>query len=158
MHSILEKALQSEVRNLNDEDDLIDDTKMTPIFEKMKKISEEFDVEQPTTPPKPSLFWRGDGGLEFFTNDETGELIKLEPNTNFQQFPFIILVNTVVKKIFILRTKDHVSQRTIFLAAKSASNLNSNKFKNEFTIRNVVDPLEKEMILDKVGIIQEISA
>jgi hypothetical protein len=38
------------------------------------------------------------------------------------------------------------------------SNINTNRFKNEFSIRDVQDPMEREMILEKIGIILKIDA
>jgi hypothetical protein len=145
------------VRKLVEEDDLIDDSKMKPIFQHIKKISEDFITEEQTKISQPQVYLAERGGLEYFTIEEGGELLSLEPRTNFDQYPLFILVNTILKKIFVLVLKENVSQRSIFLAGRSATNLNSNRFKNEFTIRNVLDPLEREMILEKIGMIQEIS-
>ena len=96
------------------------------------------------------------GGLEFHTIDMSGNMITLEPMTDFSTHSVLILVNSIIKRIFIIQLKDSVTQRFIFLASRTASNLNSNRFKNEFKIRNVTDPLEREMILEKIGIIQKI--
>ena len=83
-------------------------------------------------------------------------MITLEPMNDFSTHSVLILVNSIIKRIFTIQLKDSVPQRLIFLASRTASNLNSNRFKNEFKIRNVTDPLEREMILEKIGIIQKI--
>jgi hypothetical protein len=46
----------------------------------------------------------------------------------------------------------------MFHAGTAASNINTNRFKNRFSIRDVSDPMEVELILEKVGIIHEISS
>ena len=85
-----------------------------------------------------------------------GKLISLEPSDDPTAHSVLILINRILKRIFLIRLKETTPQRLMFLAGRSASNLNTNRFKNEFTIRNVSDPLECEMILEKIGIIQNI--
>ena len=54
--------------------------------------------------------------------------------------------------------KDSVPHRLIFLASTAVSNINTNRFKNEFSTRDVQDPMEREMILEEIGIILKIDA
>ncbi|MFW9903880.1 MAG: hypothetical protein ACFFFH_06070 [Candidatus Thorarchaeota archaeon] len=151
-HATIEKALKEEIETIYIEDNLTDPTIMERILKRIKDItSSEIPVE-PVTPyyiPKR-------GGLEFFTVNTDGELITLKPSDDFTTHPVIILINGVIKRILLIKLDDNVPQRLMFLAGRTASNLNSNRFKNEFTIRDVTDPIEREMILEKIGTIQKI--
>ncbi|MHA1971786.1 MAG: hypothetical protein ACTSW1_02265 [Candidatus Hodarchaeales archaeon] len=156
-HGQIERTLQNAVRMLQKEQDLSDEKKLTKIFEDVKKVLAETIIseEMPITQVPKMLAEKG--GLEYFTIEDEGKLLELEPNQDFSSHPILILVNSVLKKILVIKLQDNIPQRLLFLAGRSASNLNSNRFKNEYNIRNVLDPLEREMILEKIGLIQEIA-
>jgi len=156
-HSQIEKTLQNAVRSLEKEQDLSDEKKLKLIFEDIKKVlSETIITEEPQVTPKPIMLAKK-GGLEYYTIKDEGELVELESYKDFSSHQVLILVNSILKKILVIKLKDNIPQRLFFLAGRSASNLNSNRFKNEYNIRNVLDPLEREMILEKIGLIQKIS-
>ena len=155
LHSSIEKTLRDATLNIKAEQDLSDPAIMTPILEKMKSIpSDQADTEI----AEESYYIPEKAGLGFYTVDEEGQLITLEPSDDLTPYPVLILINGVVKRIFIIKMKDERLQKLMFLAGSTASSLNSTRFKNEFTIRDVTDPLEREMILEKIGIIQKISS
>ncbi|NHJ03112.1 MAG: hypothetical protein EAX86_13325 [Candidatus Heimdallarchaeota archaeon] len=155
LHSSIEKELKEATIGIKAEQDLSDPAIMRPILDKMKNLPQELDeeaeiVEEPYYIPEKA-------GLSFYTIDEEGELISLEPSDDLTPYSVLILVNGVVKRIFVIKLRDERLQKLMFLAGSCASSLNSTRFKNEFTIRDVTDPLEREMILEKLGIIREIS-
>jgi hypothetical protein len=151
-HATIEKALKEEIQTVYIEDNLTDPTIMERILKRIKDISSQKIPVETETP----LYIPERGGLEFFTINAEGELITLKPSDDFTIHPVIILINGVIKRILLLKLDDHAPQRLMFLAGRTASNLNTNRFKNEFTIRDVTDPIEREMILEKIGTIQKI--
>lgn len=151
-HTAIEKALKEEISTIYIEDNLSDITIMNRILTRVKEITQIPSAEEVPTPS----YIPERGGLEFYTINTEGDLITLETTSDLTAHPVLILINSVVKRIFLIKLNDSVPQRLSFLAGRSASNLNTNRFKNEFTIRNVSDPIEREMILEKIGIIQKI--
>ena len=151
-HTAIEKALKEEISTIYIEDNLSDSTIMNRILTRVKEITQIPSEEEVPTP----YYISERGGLEFYTINKEGDLITLETSSDLTAHPVLILINSVVKRIFLIKLNDSVPQRLAFLAGRSASNLNTNRFKNEFTIRNVSDPIEREMILEKIGIIQKI--
>ncbi|MFX0125619.1 MAG: hypothetical protein ACFFAE_18495 [Candidatus Hodarchaeota archaeon] len=151
-HAIIEKALKEEIRTIHIEDNLTDPTIMERILKRIKEIS---SLEIPVEPATP-YYIPEKGGLEFCTINSEGELITLKPSDDLTTHPVLILINGVIKRILLIKLDDSTPQRLMFLAGRTASNINSNRFKNEFTIRDVSDPIEREMILEKIGTIQKI--
>lgn len=152
-HTIIEKALKEEIRTIHIEDNLTDPTIMKRILSRIKEISATEEIPSYTEKP---YYIPERGGLEFHTVNSEGELITLEPSDDLTSHPVLILINGVIKRILLIKLDDSAPQRLLFLAGRTASNLNSNRFKNEFTIRDVTDPIEREMILEKIGTIQKI--
>ncbi len=150
-HSIIEKALKEEIRTIHIEDNLADPTIMNRILNRIKESVKEIPISK-----VPPYYIPERGGLEFYTINMEGDLITLKPSDDFLVHSVLILINGVIKRIFLIKLKDSAPQRLMFLASRSASNLNTNRFKNDFTIRNVSDPIERELILEKIGIIQRI--
>ncbi len=152
-HSSIEKALKEEIRTIHIEDNLSDPTIMNRILDRITDILTTAEVP---VPPETPYYIPERGGLEFYTISTDGDLIKLEASDDLTAHSVLMLINAVVKRIFLIKLDDSTPQRLMFLAGRSASNLNTNRFKNEFTIRDVSDPIEREMILEKIGIIQKI--
>ena len=98
------------------------------------------------------------GGLEFFTVNTEGELREIDPGVELESLSILIMINTILKRIFLIRLKDSIPHRLMFLASTSVSNLNTNRFKNEFSVRDVQDPMEREMLLENIGSIQNVGA
>ncbi len=130
---------------------------MQRILNHMKEVSQSADIKILPSPEEPPVYIPEKGGVELYTIDEGGELLTVEPKSDLAKQSVLIVCNNVIKRMFIMKLNDESPQRLMFLAGKTASNLNSNRFKNEFSIRNVSDPLEREMLLEKIGIIQKIS-
>lgn len=155
-HGAIETALKKEAKSIREESELSNPVTMKNLLNRIKEITKDISLEEGVAPVEPPHYVAERGGLEFHTIDMSGNLITLEPMTDFSTHSVLILVNSIIKRIFTIQLRDSVPQRLIFLASRTASNLNSNRFKNEFKIRNVTDPLEREMILEKIGIIQKI--
>lgn len=155
-HSAIEKALKEEISTIHIEDNLSDPTIMNRILSRIKEISQVTSTEELTAVGETPSYIPERGGLEFYTIDTESNLVKLEPTSDLADHSVLILINSIVKRIFLIKLNDSAPQRFMFLASRSASNLNTNRFKNEFAIRNVSDPIERELILEKIGIIQKI--
>jgi hypothetical protein len=154
-HSTIETALKEEASAIREEKELSDPTIMKRVLARIQEISKDLSIEGEDLTVEPPHYIAERGGLEFHTIDMGGNLITLEPNADLTVHSILILINSIIKRIFIIKLKESVPQRLAFIAGRTASNLNSNRFKNEFNIRNVTDPLEREMILEKIGIIQK---
>ncbi|UCE14129.1 MAG: hypothetical protein JSV04_02865 [Candidatus Heimdallarchaeota archaeon] len=155
-HSLIEKALKEEISTIHIEDNLSDPTIMNRVLTRIKEISQAPSRTEVPVSDEIPFYIPERGGLEFYTIDMGGDLVTLEASTDLTDHSVLILINSVIKRIFLIKLKDSAPQRLMFLASRSASNLNVNRFKSNFTIRNVSDPLEREMILEKIGIIQKI--
>ena len=105
--------------------------------------------------------------IENFQSDDSIQqelinLYKINNSGDLQTFEFInedqlsgedlfLAVNLVTKKIFIVENTDKdVSSRKLFLANKSASQLNQSEYKSEFQISNVSDPWDFERIIEMI--------
>ncbi|MHA1995011.1 MAG: hypothetical protein ACW97Z_10755 [Candidatus Hodarchaeales archaeon] len=157
-HPAIERALQEETKNIKDEKDLSDPEKMQKILSRIKQICESPDPHVPVTVDSDLSYIHEKGGLEFFTVNTEGDLREINLQTDLGALSVLILVNTLLKRIFLIELKDSISQHLMFHAGASASNINTNRFKSRFSIRNVSDPMEREMILEKIGVIQEIGS
>lgn len=155
LHRAIESALKKETEQIKNEEDLTDPDKMGVILSKMKTITESPDplYSIPDQPEPVDIVEKG--GLEFFTVNSEGELITVNPQDDMGALQVIILVNTILKRIFLIKIKNDMPQRLLFLAGTSASNINTNRFKNTFTIRDVSDPMEREMILENIGVFRK---
>ncbi|MHA1977389.1 MAG: hypothetical protein ACW98I_10850 [Candidatus Hodarchaeales archaeon] len=158
LHPAIEQALQEETKNIKDEKELSDPEKMQKILSRLKQMFESPDPHIPVSDDKISSYIPEKGGLEFFTVNAEGDLREINLHTDLATLSVLILVNTLLKRIFLIQLKDSISQHLMFRAGTSVSNINTNRFKNRFSIRNVSDPMEREMILEKIGVIQEIGS
>ena len=157
-HKVIEEALQEETKKISVEKELSDPEIMNNILTKIKSIIESTDLTTVVMKPEEPTHIVERGGLEFFTIDEEGELREIDPGVELPSCSVLIITNTILKRIFLIRLKDSIPHRLIFLASTAVSNINTNRFKNEFMVRDVQDPMEREMILEKIGIILKISA
>ncbi|MHA1237397.1 MAG: hypothetical protein ACTSQ9_07050, partial [Candidatus Hodarchaeales archaeon] len=158
LHRVIEKTLQEETMKIKNETDLSSPEIMDGILKRIKSITDTPDV--PTIvieSVEPSIIVER-GGLEFFTVNSEGELREIDPRVELASSSVLIMINTILKRIFLIKLKDSVPHRQMFLASTSVSNINTNRFKNEFSIRDVQDPMEREMLLEKIGIVLETGA
>jgi hypothetical protein len=155
-HRVIEKALQEETRKIKYEKDLSNPEIMNTILKRIKEIIESPDLTTVVMESVEPINIVERGGLEFFSVDTEGQMIEIDPRVELSSYSILILVNTILKRIFLIRLKETIPHRLIFLASTAVSNINSNRFKNEFSVRDVQDPMEREMILEKIGIILKI--
>ena len=156
-HKLIEETLQEETKRIRFEKDLSNIEIMNSILDRIKSIPDSPEaVTIVMDSEKPSQIVER-GGLEFFTVNTEGDLREIDPRGDLGTCSVLIMINTILKRIFLIRLKDSIPPRQIFLASTSVSNINTNRFKNEFTVRDVQDPMEREMILEKIGIILKIS-
>ncbi len=158
LHPTIERTLQEETKKIKDEKDLSDPEKMQVILSRLKQVSESPDQYIPVPDEEEPAYIHEKGGLQFYTVNSQGDLREINLQTDLGTLSVLILVNTLLKRIFLIELKDSISQHLMFHAGASASNINSNRFKNRFSIRNVSDPMEREMILEKIGVIQELGS
>lgn len=158
LHPVIERTLQEETKKIKDEKDLSDPEKMQIILTRIKQISESPDSHISIPDSAEPSYVHEKGGLEFFTVNTEGDLIEINLQADLESLSVLILVNTLLNRIFLIELKDSISQHLMFHAGASASNINTNRFKNRFSIRNVSDPMEREMILEKIGVIQELGS
>ncbi len=156
LHRVIEKTLQEEAMKINNETDLSNPEIMDGILKRITSIIDSPDLTTVVLEPEEPSIIVERGGLEFFTVNSEGELRKIDPKIELASFSVLIMINTILKRIFLIRLKESIPHRLMFLASTSVSNLNTNRFKNEFSVRDVQDPMEREMILEKIGIILKI--
>lgn len=92
--------------------------------------------------------------LSLFTVDNEGQLNPYEFITPQQLnvLDVFIVINTIVKKIFIIENPNRtISSRLLYLANKAATFINQMEYKSEFVIRNVSDPWDFERIVEQVS-------
>jgi hypothetical protein len=154
-HSAIEATLKTEAIGIREENALSNPTRMNRILNRIQDVSQSAEIIELVSPEIQPTFLPSKGGLEFFRVDPEGELIEAPIDSTLIQYPILIICNLVIKRIILLKMKENVSQRQFFLASKHASNLNASRFKNAMEIRDVQDPLEREMILEKLGVILE---
>ena len=157
-HPAIERVLREEAQNIKDEKDLSDPEKMQRVLTRIKQIFESPDLQVPASDSESGVYIHEKGGLEFFTVNTQGDLREINIRTDLGTLSVLILVNTLLRQIFLIELKASVSQHLMFHASTSASNINTNRFKSRFSVRNVSDPMEREMILEKIGVIQELDS
>ncbi len=89
----------------------------------------------------------------FYTVDQEGELTSLPYNdqTDLSSYPVLIVVNSLIKQIYVLQNDENISNRILFLAGRAVSNLNRQHWKSEYRIRNISDTLECRFLLDQAS-------
>ncbi|MFX1537432.1 MAG: hypothetical protein ACFFDI_24760, partial [Promethearchaeota archaeon] len=115
-HSSIEKALKEEISTIHIEDNLSDPTIMNRILDRIKEMlsTAEIPTETPYYIPER-------GGLEFYTINADGDLIELETSVDLSAYSILMVINAVVKRIFLIKLDDSTPQRLMFLAGRSAS-------------------------------------
>jgi hypothetical protein len=156
LHREIEKALQEETSKIITEEDLSNPELMNIILKRIRSITDAVSKTTVVIEPVKSSNIVERGGLEFFTIDTEGQLHEIDPKVDLASCSILIMINTLLKRIFIIRIKDSIPHRLVFLASASVSNVNTNRFKNEFSVRDVQDPMEREMLMERIGIILKI--
>jgi len=90
--------------------------------------------------------------ISMYSIDSAGELnpITIDDPT-LPSIPIIIVVNTIIKQIFLIENQEEISNRQTFLARRAALQLNKEHWKNEFRIQDVSDPIISQRILEQAN-------
>jgi hypothetical protein len=157
VYSEVEEILASEIRKIKHERELKNQEKMKCIFNQLKQISIEeatVFVQEITEKRYPSEFTKP---IYFYSVNQEGELVLIsqDGSTNLTTYPIILIVNTVLKRIFVLKNKKDLSNRLIFLANRAASTINTQRLKSEFLIRELSEPMENRIIIDQASIFSD---
>ena len=89
--------------------------------------------------------------ISLYNVNNSGDLepFMYENEEQLRNQDLFLAVNSITKRIFIVENSSKpASSRKLFMAGKSASNLNQKDFKSEYQIRNVSDEFDFERILD----------
>ncbi|MHA2332665.1 MAG: hypothetical protein ACXAEU_11645 [Candidatus Hodarchaeales archaeon] len=151
----IERVLANEIKKLNQESELKDEEKMKNIFDNLQQIttSEIFtaapSIEEDLPPLEP------DKPIYLYTVNQQGELVTIasDTKTNLEDYPVLVIVNTVLQRIFVLKNKSEISNRFLFFANRAALNLNTKRWKSKFTVNEVYEPLESRILIDQASIL-----
>lgn len=87
--------------------------------------------------------------IYLYTVDPQGELQTLTLGMDLSAYPVLILINTIIKQIFVIENQEDVSPRLLFFASRAASQLNSQQWRNEFRIRDISDSFHRQRIIEQ---------
>ncbi|MHA2364189.1 MAG: hypothetical protein ACXAC7_09545 [Candidatus Hodarchaeales archaeon] len=115
-------------------------TEFEPILD---TIIENYEIK---TVKKQNIF-------QLYTIESDGDLMSVDFENQDQLYShqIIIIVNKIIKIIYILEMDENVSNRLLFLANREISNLNQREFKSEFKIRNISEQIDCERLIDEVS-------
>ncbi|MFX1251418.1 MAG: hypothetical protein ACFFCZ_07395 [Promethearchaeota archaeon] len=85
--------------------------------------------------------------IYLYTIDPQGELQTLTLGMDLSSYPVLILINTIIKQIFVIENQEDVSNRLLFFASRAASQLNGQQWRNEFRIRDISDSFDRQRII-----------
>ena len=146
IHSDAEKLLIGHIQQFKTREDLTPEV-IASMLEQLQQIRPPTPQEVSIEPESPLMDEKS--GLEFFTLSPDGEP---QPTslTEGLKAPLMLLVNHVNQTILRLTLLDTVSERKAYLAGSAAAKMNAEHFRNAFRIRDVDDPLEIQMVLEKI--------
>ncbi|MHA2297314.1 MAG: ADP-ribosylation factor-like protein [Candidatus Hodarchaeales archaeon] len=75
--------------------------------------------------------------------------INIDNQVDLSSYPVLVIVNTIIKRIYVIENGDDLSSQLLFSASRAANNINSQLWKNEFQVRDVSDPLDCESLIDQ---------
>ncbi|MFW9995302.1 MAG: hypothetical protein ACFFD4_24915 [Candidatus Odinarchaeota archaeon] len=154
LHRRIESVLASEIRNIRYERELDDQKNMKRIFDKIQQLTREAPLAVPATVELPSQREQIKP-IYFYMVNQQGELEPIISGSQVEltSYPLLVIVNTVLKQIFVLKNREDIPRRLVFLSSRAASNLNAQQWKNEFQIRDISDPFESKILIDKASIL-----
>lgn len=153
-HSSIERFLSEEILSLKYESDLRNEERITKIFNGLKRITAPSEVTSPSTEVTLEPVEKREA-IYFFAVNQQGEHVQANEEfiNNPAEFPVVVIVNTIQKRIFVLKNREDATNRQMFLASRAASTINTKRFKNEFHIRDISDPFEAELLMDQISVI-----
>ncbi|MFW9995305.1 MAG: hypothetical protein ACFFD4_24930 [Candidatus Odinarchaeota archaeon] len=151
----LERFLVNEIKNIVHESQLSDHANMQRIFKHLQQIttSETFITAPPVEEDLPLV--ESDRLVYIHSVNQEGELVPVtrDSETDFGSYPIFVIVNTVLQRIFVLKTRNDISNRVLFLANRAARNLNTQRWKGKFTIYEIHEPFESQILIEQARII-----
>ncbi|MFW9997992.1 MAG: hypothetical protein ACFFD4_38475, partial [Candidatus Odinarchaeota archaeon] len=116
----------------------------------LRQIGEDTGIDyEDQTPVQSELLAKI---IYLYTMNRQGELVSIvsQEKDDLLSYPLLIIVNTIIKRIYILENDEDIPNRLLFLASDAATKINNQRWKNEFLIRDVSDPLDCERLIDQV--------
>ncbi|MHA1168058.1 MAG: ADP-ribosylation factor-like protein [Candidatus Hodarchaeales archaeon] len=90
-----------------------------------------------------------DKTISIFTLNKNDELEEINPNDDLFAIPVLIIVNTIIKKIYVLENGSEVSSYILLKNSHAATRINKQRYKGEFQISNISSPLDCGNIIDQ---------
>ncbi len=146
IHNEVERILNKHIKNFRTREHL-SQVAMDVILEQINQIEllsvQELPLEE------QEIAMERKAGLEFFKVLSDGE-IQETSLTDGLKSPILLLVNHVNQMILKLTLSEDISERYRYLAGRAANRINVERLRNAFNIRDIDDPVEIDMLLDKI--------
>ncbi|MFX1533204.1 MAG: ADP-ribosylation factor-like protein [Promethearchaeota archaeon] len=155
LHNEIEKALIDIIKHIKLESELSNQEVIKSIFDKIQGIISEKVLSIPqktkTAPPQRDQIQL----IFFYTVNPQGELVPIvsDKKTVLSSYPLLVIVNIILKRIFILKNHEDTPHRLMFFASRAASQLNAERWKNKFHVYDITDPLECERLTKQTEIL-----
>jgi hypothetical protein len=95
--------------------------------------------------------------IYLYTVNQQGELVAIDYNNqaDLSNYPLLVMVNTIIKQIYVLENGKDISSRLLFQVGRAATKLNNKRWKNEFQIRNIFDHFDCARLIEQVSTLIE---
>jgi len=152
---IIEKRFESKYQNISS---LPDVSAFTGFNEELDRIFHDLDQQLPAnssyqdlSPSDPVLSPVPPQLVSFFTFSEQGQLepVLAMDQSQLSSYPLLVVVDLSDKSIFVLKDPEAVSNRLMFGATLAINQLKDTNMNYKFAVRDVFDPLEKNLVLDR---------
>ncbi|MFX0117636.1 MAG: hypothetical protein ACFFB3_24035 [Candidatus Hodarchaeota archaeon] len=147
IHHEVERILNEHVKTFRTRENL-SQAAMDAIFDQINHIEPPSVQELPLE--EQEIVLERKAGLEFYKVLPDGELQETSLQDGLKS-PIMLLVNHVNQMILKLTLSEDISERHMYLAGRAANRMNVERLRNAFKVRDVDDPLEITMILEKIG-------
>ncbi|MFQ6123332.1 MAG: hypothetical protein ACE5R6_01815 [Candidatus Heimdallarchaeota archaeon] len=145
-HHEVEKILNEHVKNFQTREDL-SQAAMEVILGQINQIEPPSIQELPLE--EQEIAMERKAGLDFYQVLPDGELQETSLSDGLKS-PILIIVNHVNQLILKLTLSEDISERYDYLAARAANRVNVERLRNAYRIRDIDDPLEIDMLLEKI--------
>jgi len=120
---------------------------MDAILDQINQIEPPSVQEQPLE--EQEIAMERKAGLEFYKVLPDGDIQETSLNDGLKS-PILLLVNHVNQMILTLTLSEDISERYLYLAGSAANRLNIERLRSAYRIRDIDDPLEIAMFLEKI--------
>lgn len=146
IHHEVERILNEHVKSFRSRDNLSQEA-MDAILDQINQIEPPSVQELPLEEQEIALERKA--GLEFYKVLPDGDIQETSLNDGLKS-PILLLVNHVNQMILTLTLSEDISERYLYLAGSAANRLNVERLRSAYRIRDVDDPLEIAMFLEKI--------